>query len=65
MDLSHAQWRKSSRSGWNGSCVEISSEPGCIFIRDSKNPTRHILACNQTEWTAFLGAVKNSNFDLR
>lgn len=64
MDLSHAQWRKSSRSTWDGSCVEISSAPDCIFIRDSKNSTGPTLTYNQIEWTAFLDTVKNGNFDL-
>ncbi|MGH3707888.1 MAG: DUF397 domain-containing protein [Pseudonocardiaceae bacterium] len=36
-----------------------------ILARDSKNPAGPALVCTQTEWSAFLGAVKNDNFDLR
>jgi Domain of unknown function (DUF397) len=65
MDLSYVQWRKSSRSGVQSNCVEIAFAANRIFTRDSKNPTGPTLSCNQTEWTAFLGAVKNGNLDLR
>ena len=27
LDLTHAQWRKSSRSGGNGACVEVAHVP--------------------------------------
>lgn len=64
MNSPHMHWRKSSRSGWEGNCVEISSTSDCIFIRDSKNPTGNILACNQAEWSALLGTVKNGDLDL-
>jgi Domain of unknown function (DUF397) len=64
MDLSHAQWHKSSRSGAEGNCIEVAFAANRIFTRDSKNPTGSTLSCNQTEWTAFLGAVRNGTLDL-
>lgn len=36
--LSAAVWRKSSRSGQQGQCVEVAGLAGVIAIRDSKNP---------------------------
>lgn len=41
----HAAWRTSSRSndGGDGGCVEVAEPPGRIALRDSKNPTGHIL----------------------
>lgn len=63
--LCHAVWRKSSRSGGEGQCVETTSTPGHIFVRDSKNPTGPTLSCNQTDWSAFLSAIKNGKLDLR
>lgn len=37
-DLSHTRWRKSTRSGQNGDCVEIARITDTIAVRDSKAP---------------------------
>jgi hypothetical protein len=58
--LSRVQWRKSSRSASGEQCVEVGYLDGRIFARGSKNPTGHILACKQTEWSAFLNAAKTA-----
>ena len=40
IDLSRAEWRKSSYSGQSGNCVEVARNlPGLVAVRDSKNPT--------------------------
>ena len=37
-DLRRAEWRTSTFSGGNGSCVEVASNlPGIIAVRDSKD----------------------------
>jgi hypothetical protein len=65
MDLSHVQWRKSSRSGIESNCVEVTFTTGHILTRDSKAPTGPTLSYNPIEWTTFLNNLKNSNLDPR
>ncbi|MFB4319844.1 DUF397 domain-containing protein [Actinomadura sp. 21ATH] len=44
MDLTHAEWRKSSRSASNGgNCVELAGLPGMVAVRDSKDPEGPVL----------------------
>ncbi|MET8151063.1 DUF397 domain-containing protein [Actinoplanes sp. NPDC049668] len=65
MDLSRAVWRKSTRSGSSGDCVEVADNlPGVVAVRDSKNPTGPALVFTPSEWTAFTGGVKDGEFDL-
>lgn len=60
MDLTHAQWRKSSRSAGNeGECVEVATNlHGIVAIRDSKNPTGAALILTPAQWTDFLENIK-------
>jgi hypothetical protein len=62
--LHHSAWRKSSRSGGEGQCIETTSTRGHIFVRDSKNPAGPTLACNYIDWSVFLSAIKNGEFNL-
>ena len=61
MDLTMAEWRKSSHSGGNmGECVEVATKfPGVVALRDSKNPDGPILTFTTTEWRSFLSHIKN------
>jgi hypothetical protein len=39
IDLSRAEWRKSSHSSQDGNCVEVARNlPGLVAVRDSKEP---------------------------
>lgn len=61
MDLSGAQWRKSTWSGGDGGeCVEVAGDlPGAVAVRDSKNPHGPVLIFAPGEWKSFLGGVKS------
>ena len=39
IDLSRAEWRKSSYSSQSGNCVEVARDlPGLVAVRDSEKP---------------------------
>ena len=57
-------WTKSSLSFSNGNCVEVASLPdGGIGVRDSKDSEGPFLSFTSGEWHAFLGGVRNGEFD--
>ncbi len=62
-ELPPATWRKSSLSGTNG-CVEIAVINGNIAVRDSKERKGPVLTFTPGEWKAFVGGVRNGEFDL-
>jgi Domain of unknown function (DUF397) len=62
--VSGARWIKSSLSYANGDCVEVASLPdGTIGVRDSKDAEGPILRFTSSEWHAFIGGVRNGEFD--
>lgn len=65
MDLSGAVWKKSARSACNGACVEVARlAGGHVGVRDSKNQNGPVLVFTPREWKAFIGGVKDGEFDL-
>jgi len=61
-------WTKSSRSNNNGACVEVRQLDDVlddvIEVRNSKNPTGPVVPFTVAEWDAFVGGVKDGEFDL-
>ncbi len=57
-------WRKSSRSGHDGNCVEVAYLPTKIAVRDSKHPHGPALFFSHEIWSLFLADVKNGRFNL-
>ncbi len=59
------RWFKSSLSFANGNCVEVASLPnGGIGVRNSRDTGGPVLRFTPGEWHAFLGGVRNGEFDL-
>ena len=57
-------WIKSSLSYANGNCVEVADLPGgAIGIRNSRDSAGPVLRFTPEEWHAFLGGVRNGEFD--
>jgi hypothetical protein len=63
MDLSSANWRKSTLSASNG-CVEVAVEDDGVAVRDSKDQNGPVLVFARHEWAAFVGGVRAGEFDL-
>lgn len=63
VDLSGANWRKSSRSGANG-CVEVAFVEGNVAIRDSKDRGGPVLVFEPHEWDAFMTAARDGEFEV-
>ncbi|MDA0639529.1 DUF397 domain-containing protein [Nonomuraea ferruginea] len=65
MNLEAAEWRKATASGDVGQCVEVATNlPGVVAVRDSKNPQGPALIFTPGEWKAFVGGVRDGEFDL-
>jgi Domain of unknown function (DUF397) len=63
MDLSRAQWRKSSYSnGGEGACIELASLPGVVAVRDSKDPDGPALTFEPEVWRTLIEGIKGLHY---
>jgi hypothetical protein len=60
-----ATWRKSTRSGNSGSCVEVRCLASAVQVRDTKNRTGPVLCFPAEAWRGFLAGVGDGEFDRR
>ena len=52
-------WRKSSKSGSNGACVEVADyDNGTVTVRDTTNRDGGTLAFAASAWSTFLASVR-------
>ena len=59
IDLSRAEWRKSSYSSQSGNCVEVSCNlPGLVAVRDSKEPDGAKLVVPRETWRGFIKGLR-------
>jgi Domain of unknown function (DUF397) len=59
INLSRAEWRKSSYSSQSGNCVEVARNlPTLVAVRDSKEPGEAKLVVSPEAWSAFLRSVR-------
>jgi hypothetical protein len=57
-------WKKSTLSYSNGACVEVASLPGGqVGVRNSRDSSGPVLKFTPDEWHAFIGGVRNGEFD--
>jgi hypothetical protein len=65
MDLTRAEWRKSTKSGGNGgNCVEVANLPRAVAVRDSKDPHGPVLTVAPAQWRGFIADVRAGRHDL-
>ncbi|WP_320067743.1 DUF397 domain-containing protein [Micromonospora sp. RTGN7] len=62
MDVSRAEWKKSTRSGSSGSCIEMADNLPSILVRDSKDRQGPVLCFPASLWSSFVNGVKDGRF---
>lgn len=63
-ELTGATWKKSARSNPNGACVEVTKLPdGRTAVRHSRNVEGPAIIYTRAEIEAFMGGVKDGEFD--
>lgn len=64
IDIEALPWKTSTRTGANGNCVEVALTDDAIYVRDTKDRSVPPFKYTRAEWAAFIGGVKDGEFDL-
>ncbi|WP_405434610.1 DUF397 domain-containing protein [Micromonospora sp. NBC_00617] len=51
-------WRKSTRSGGEGNCVEVAVFAAAVGVRDSKDQQGPVLTFTESAWSDFVTATR-------
>ncbi|MFE0156743.1 DUF397 domain-containing protein [Nonomuraea sp. NPDC059007] len=63
--LKTANWRKATRSGDSGDCLEVAPLPdGRVGLRDSERPDHPAYVVSPSVWAAFIDGAKKNEFDF-
>ena len=54
-------WRKSTRSGAQGDCVEVGTAPGFVGVRDSKDRGGSVLTFSRSQWAEFVTLLREQS----
>jgi hypothetical protein len=58
VDLSCAEWQKSSHSSQSGNCVEVARNlPGLVAVRDTRRPEGATLVVSRETWRGFISTI--------
>ncbi|MFI9552733.1 DUF397 domain-containing protein [Nonomuraea endophytica] len=64
-ELDRAIWRKATRSGDNGNCLEVAPlSGGRVGIRDTEAPGQAPYVVSASVWAAFIDGAKKGEFDF-
>jgi len=63
MQDANLTWRKSTRSGAAGHCVEVANVPTAVLVRDSKDVDGPVLTFADMAWSGFIAGVRLGEFD--
>ena len=65
-DIAGASWFKSSRSAYNGSCVEVAQlSRGHVGVRDTKqNGMGPVLLFTHAEWQQLTARIRHGDLDF-
>ncbi len=62
MTVQPGNWRKSSRSSQETSCVEVGRLAGGAAVRDTKERAAGYFTATRGQWRLFVAAVKDDRF---